>query len=401
LGLESERALLILLSGLLLNTWWSLNILFRAHADGLFYVFHVAILFTLLQFVKSKNIAWFILCSGLACLSVWVKYNGLIYLPFLAIVPVLVWGWRKIAFISIVPVLLVGGSFVLFRRINGSVIRHLEVSDRSFSLWQNEQSGQTLLTNLSDGGNVLFSSLTTNSQAVLLPASVSILVFVVFLAWMSLYVIKYIGKQNICAVMFAYTLIYMVGYLLMSQLTNHEEVNRRTMFPAILTFLLGMLTHAIRNPRPVLYLCIILFAIFQPLRSIIGLAGRYQYMTQTTFVAAEQFQHQPSLVRLSALMKERGYDTEDIYTNAKNYLEIYFDYRHVKSVPSRIQFSRGRPRNIPDIAFEKQMTDLQSKVDSGSGVIVLFDEHWEGIEAFNAERFRKEKIDNDVIIYAD
>lgn len=397
--LKQKKMLAILASFILLNSWWSLKIILRVHADGFFYVFHLAILLTLLLFLTSKNIRWFLLCSVLAALAVWVKYNGLIYLPYLAVVPFLFWGWKRIALFGVIPVLLVGSSFFVFRSINHNVIHHLEISESSFSLWQGDISFQTLYTNVKDSGKVLISGLSSNAFASLLPNVVAIVYFLIVIALLVYYIFKTLGKQNLPSVILAFTVIYIFGFILMSQRTNLVEVNLRTFFPVTLFFLLGLFGLLLQFKVYIGYYFIVLFIFFQPVQSIAGLVNWYRHAPMDSFKKANVFKSKKSLIRLRELMRELDVDTGNIYTNEIMYLAIYFDYNAVEPAPGKKQFGMGTYTIIDDQAYEELLTKFKSDIRKGASILFLVDSDMETVRHYGGNEFRYEKIQNDFIIY--
>jgi hypothetical protein len=397
--LESKRLLALLSAFLLINTWWSLKIILRAHADGLFYVFHVAILLTLLLFLKNKDYRLYILSSALAAISVWVKYNGLIYLPYLAIVPFIFWGWNRFAFMGVIPVFLMGTSFMLFRSVNGSVIHHLEVSGTSGAFWQEEISMQTLVTNLSDSGNALFSSLFSNFFTTYFPTSGSVMFLLVALASFAYFTIREWGNQNKMAVIFAFPIIYIFGFLVISQPTNHTEANLRTLFPAVLFFLLGLFGFLVKHKFSIACYAIVFFVLFQPLQSAAGLIDWYRNNTMDSFKKSGDFNRKKSLKRLDDLMIELKLTNEEVYTNKERYLTMYFDYRKVNSVPDKRQFLKGGFRELGDQDYQVLVQKLKSEIETGNAIVIVFDANLKAITQYGFDQFCVERDQDDFIIY--
>jgi hypothetical protein len=395
-----NRILVLGISLLLINYWWSIGFIFKAHADGLLFVFHLFLFFSLLQFLQTQKPKWYIIAALVAATAVWVKYNSLIYLPYLAIVPFIYYGWKKKSFLGLLPVVLSSASFLLFKFINGTVIHHLETSEKSFRLWQGEASKETLLTNLSDTGRVLAGSVFSDIIADRLPGSVSILITGMLFAAIIFYAIKMFGRSDINLVLVIFPVGYIAALGLLFQFSNHTEMTYRTLFPAVIILLLAMLHVTVRHRIKTGIFVITFFVFLQPLRTMAGLIDWYRTAPMDSFVLARKFSDRPSVKRLNELMKEKKLKAENVYTNNHRYMVIHFNYQWVKKMYEETVFRKGKPRPVDQMEIDMQCNMIYREILSGNSIVILFNvDRTRQTCLIDAANLQQEKIDNDLIIY--
>ena len=117
---------LALISFVILSHWAILKVLITAHADALFLALLIGYFYFLFMWLRSYKLKWFVFSTLYAGLCIWVKYNGLILLPFL-IIASLIFGKNKFKIqLLILPIVTAFASYFTFKTINGSVIKHFQ-----------------------------------------------------------------------------------------------------------------------------------------------------------------------------------------------------------------------------------------------------------------------------------
>ncbi|MDP3200379.1 MAG: hypothetical protein Q8M62_11155 [Algoriphagus sp.] len=353
--------------------WWSVTIVFSSHADSLFYVFCLFIILFLIKWLKSNNLFYFIIASLLSAASIWIKYNGLIFLPFLAIVPIYYFGICRKALLGLIPLLSNGISFILFKNINGQVIYHLETNSRVFEFWKKDISLITLLSNLSDSGKTFIDFTLTSYAWSFFSQLFYIFIFLLTSVIFFFYLIRKFSKESIESIFLLFSIVYFYGYLFMSQLTNHTEVNRRTMFPALLFFIFYLIIVLNRNKSIVFSGLIVIYAFLNLMRSGFGFIDWYKRAPMDSFVLVNEFKERRSLVNLNELLLKNNLLPENIYTNNVRYLVPYFDYEWVNSIPVKEKFMRGRYREVSNEFYDSINASMIKKIEERDAVLIIFD----------------------------
>lgn len=398
-GRNHNKLNIIILSLLLINSWTSIKVIFTAHADELLALFHLVILLILIHALKKRNLVLYIICCLLAALAVWVKYNSMIYVPFLAIAPLLFYGWKPIAFVGIVPVVLSGGSFFIFKKINGVVTYALSTPVSSALLWHGDISKDTLFTNLSDAGKVLSGSIFTDIVGNKIPNSISIILFLFISVGFCFYVIKNIGKSNISLVLLSFAFIYTFGVIFILQLNDIIEVDTRTLFLASVTMVLGLFSLIVNEMFKYRYTLIFILAIFQPIRSTAGIFDWYKRAPMDSLKQAKAFGSKSSLKRLNDLIIEMQIEPSQVFSNRHRYLSIHWNYRYVGRAPQKIEFQRGKMLPLDDNSFRKRVESINREILERKAILVLFDDYDNQYVNYVNDSVQIERINSDVIIY--
>lgn len=393
-----SRGWIILLSLFIVNSWWSIKILFNAHADLILYVLHLSVLLLLLRYFKSKMFGYYIACCLLAAIGVWFKYNALVYLPFLTVIPLFFYGWRRQSAVGLLAILIVGASFLTFKSVNGSVIHHLEFSGSLMNAQQSGLSSETFFTNWKDTGYVVVSSLFSELAANRMPTMVLMMFVVAVLFAFGFVGIRYFGRLDLNAVMWVFVAVYVCSLGTMSQLSNHTEMDLRTLFPAVICFVVGCIGFMLNNSMRITGLFFIAIFSTQTFRSLAGLREWYNRAPMDSFIYANQFSQKSSLVRLREIMTLKNLRPVDVFTNSPRYLTIYFDYNFVSPIPQETEFLRGRRRGVDDQEQRRRKMKLEQIIQKGNAILILFD--YKNLEEYRS-KFRVEVIEDDAIIYSE
>jgi len=383
------------------NLWWSLKILLFAHADGVFYIFCLSIVVCLLNWGRNEKLStWIFLCL-LASVSVWIKYNGMIFLPFLAVSPVLFYGFNRKAWIGMVPLAAIIPSFFIFKSFNGQVIRHLD-SEHDIPKISNEISWETFSTNIEDTGKAIFDFFFTTYLTSRFPVWLTVLFLIaVFVLYLFL-LFKWFGKGKIELVLLSFGIVYIVGMGFIFQLTSHTEMNSRTLFP-IFIFSVGFIALMVLNINRMssygigllFFLCLINFT-----RSSHGLIDWYKRAPMDSFVLINQFKTKASVVKSQELVDLLNIDHFKIYTNQVRNLSAAFDYEMVRNFGMDYEFQRGKIRPVDSLLVEEREREMFTNLMNGDGIIVLFDfKSPEKISSFDSIQFHHLRIEDDLIIY--
>jgi len=389
----------LLFSLLILNSWAIFKIIFTAHADGLLLLFHLLILLSLLISLKQGSAIVYVISCGVAAVAVWVKYNALIYMPFLALVPLLYYGFKKRALIGLIPVFLSSASFYLFKKMNGVVIHALSQPTGIVNLWNGETSTETMSINLDDTGKVLMGSVISDTIINKIPSIISVAFVILITIGFLIYLFKKLGKLDETLILLFFTFIYTFGILLIYQFNSFIEVNNRTLFPAMISLTLALYSAFIGKQSKFALFLLILIITFQPLRATAGLLDWYNRAPLDSLKRAKLFDLKPSLIRLNEIMNKFQLLPPDVYTNSDRYLRIYFDYQYVGRAPGEIEFQRGKMLPLSQASIKERVEDINSKILNGKAILIMFDIRETQYQEYISDSVLIEKINSDVIIY--
>ncbi|WP_144603301.1 hypothetical protein [Algoriphagus algorifonticola] len=393
---KAKWYLYLLIAIFVTNLWWSIKVIYFAHADTIFYILSILIAYHILLWIE--NISWkrFILICALASMSVWVKYNGLIFLPFLVLLPLVQRNLKSKILFSLLPITIISASFILFKHINkGQVIKHLEIN-REFVFWQGNISSETLLVNIQDAGKVFIEYFLSNLYRNYATEILNVIGVILILGIGLFLLLRY--KNSSTLIFYSFFLLYLIGYMCFSHFTNHTEINQRTMFPAYIFLTISFLFLFKSSPflsRKIL----LIFLTLNIARTFIGFTDWIQRAPMDSFVNIEIFKNKKSLVVLKNLMQERNISPIMVYTNNQRYLTPVMGYDFVSKFPGKIEFTRGKFREKSEVQLkiekEKMMSDLLTK----NSILVIFDsqEKQELISKYSS--FRILEIESDLIIY--
>ena len=390
---------LFFLSVVFTNFWWSIKIINFAHADSFFYFFILLISFQILLWIERPTILRFIFISILASISIWIKYNGLIFLPILLILILIKKDLNQRTLYGIFSVVFILYSFFLFKMINnGEVINHLE-TNRSFVLWQGDSSVETFLINIKDAGSVFIQYFISNFYR-----NFSNYIFDFFSTFSLLaLVLVFFTKRNqnfIGFVFYIFFVTYIMGYMIMAHFTNHTEIDQRTMFPAYIFFTISLLS-IFSNLSFIYKLVLVLFLFFNISRSLLGFKDWFMRASMDSFNKIEDFKKKNSLNFLKDIMDQKGILPDMVYTNNFRYLTASFDYQFVKMIPNKSQFVRGKFREKSEKQLYIEIEDLRNNLVLGKAIIVLFDFEGEIEILKGLDGLKIISMDNDLIIYSE
>lgn len=236
---KAKWHLYLLISIFVTNLWWSIKVIYIAHADTIFYILSILIAYQTLLWTEKISWKRFLFICALASMSVWVKYNGLIFLPFLVFLPLLQINLKSKILFSLLPIPIILSSFILFKHINkGQVIKHLEIN-RSFVFWQGNISIETLLVNIQDAGKVFIEYFLSNLYRNYSTDILNVIGVILILGIGLFLLLRY--KYSSVLIFYSFFLLYLIGYMGFSHFTNHTEINQRTMFPAYIFLTISFL----------------------------------------------------------------------------------------------------------------------------------------------------------------
>jgi hypothetical protein len=398
---KSNKLKILFYSLFISNLWWSLKILLFAHADGVFYIFCLLIVVCVLHWGRNEKLStWIFLCL-LASVSVWIKYNGLIFLPFLAVCPLLFYGFNRKVWIGLVPIVSILPSFFIFKSLNGQVIRHLD-SEREILKVSNEISWETFSANIEDTGKAIFDFFFTSYLTSRIPIFLTVLFFIAVIALYFFLLFKWFGKEKIELVLLSFGIVYILGMGFIFQLTNHTEMNSRTLFPVFI-FSVAFIGYMVVNTKRVnsygigllFFLCLINFT-----RSTHGLVDWYNRAPMDSFVLVNQFKTKSSVVKSRELVELLNIDHSKIYTNQVRNLSAAFDYEIVRNFGMEYEFQRGKVRLVESSLIEDRVREMHTNLINEDGIIVLFDfKSPDKISSYDSIQFHHLRIEDDLIIY--
>lgn len=398
---ENGSYVVFIIALLILNAWWSVRILFNAHADGLFYLLHLAVFYAVVLYLKSGRTFIFVIACLVAALSIWAKSNAMILVIYLAVVPAIYYGFERKALIGLIAMILGVTSLLSFRVINGPMIENLTTGGEAIAFWGKELSAETLRTNLIDSGNTLVSGIATDKVAALIPPDILLWISPAIILGIAVYGATMFGKRNLTSSLLVYVAMYVVSLALLYQTREIIEMNQRTLFPAIFVLIVVVVHYAFKKQSAIACLVFVIFAVTQPIRTTTGTMQWYLRAPMDSFVYASEFGKRDSLKVLRGVMSKLGLGPNEIYTNQKRYLTIYFNYESVRTVPLEIGFSRGKmlPREAAEL--DRMGQEMVSEVKRGDALIVLFDGAIGQLPWVHVDSgLRVEVIGPDIIVYA-
>lgn len=394
---EEIKSFYLAIFGLLItNFMWSIKIIYFVHADSFFYFFILLIAYQIVLWIQDSTNRKFFLISFLAAISLWIKYNGLIFLPFLTILPILSIRGNRKYLLSFIPIFLILFSFFLYKKINnGEVIKHLE-TNREIEWWQGEDSRDTLKTNLKDAGKEFFDFFFPKSMT-----SFSVQVFgyggflflLIFGVWLFVH-----RKYRIAGIFYSFSLLYIFGYMFISHFTNHTEINQRTMFPGYI-FLTISLLYVFKFQASKWKWVLIGFFALSLIRSIFGFSDLIWSGSINSFKKIELLKERGSVQSLNSIMKEHSINPNMVYTNNPLYLAALLEYSLVSRFPEKTDFIRGKFREKTKDQLTLEIFVMINNLNSGKALIVLFDYENELMEELAG--FKTISIDSDIIIYSE
>ena len=388
----------VLMTFVLMINWLLIKIVLTAHADILFFFFLNVYFLLLIKWIKTFDTKWLIAIAVIAALSVWVKYNSIILVPFLLIVS-LVYGRRKINyFILLLPVIFVVFSFYLFKVVNGTVIEHFQGDSIITKIEKSFTNLNLFYTNLSSSGRVYFSSVFSKSIELLIPHYIGIVFMILVI---SLLIKTFIFRNEINRIeniFLLFSLYYWFCFFSLCQYTEWEELNSRTLFPSILSFLLWIILSyknvpkrsiKLMNAAAILSICYSFIYVF-----ILIYSDKSKF---TNYLI--EFEKKPVVVQLKEIQFDNNVEYR-IYSNESRNLSYAMNFTKINEIPSKRVFTKGKFREKNEIEYEKLHADFCEEFKKNNTAILIFnnplDKPIDSALVFNASNIYRFK--NDVLI---
>jgi hypothetical protein len=360
------------ISFIFLSHWAILKILITAHADPLFLVLLLVYFNCLFLWLRTFNLKWFIITTLFAGLCIWVKYNGLILLPFL-IIASLIFGKNKFKlYILILPIITAFTSYFTFKTINGSVIKHFQGTNFFDKLDFALHNLELLHSNLVHSGRVYFSILFTNSIQLLIPDWLAFVFFIIVLFLFCGYFFFSTMNKKIENALLLFSFFYWFSFFILSQFTSYEEIDTRTMMPSVLSFILWVLL--IFKSLKTQYKYLISFVV------ILNLVYSFYFITvlnlstdrKNTFNYISNFSDRKSVIELKKLQKTYSFN-DRIYTNEFRNVLYAFDYSGIKRYPSHKKFVNGKFHELNKQEYDKIRQKFCNDFSTTTSAVLLID----------------------------
>ena len=360
-----------LLSFILFSHWAILKILLTAHADALFLVALLIYLLFLFLWLDTFKIKWFLLATIVGSLCIWIKYNGLILIPFLIISSVIFGKKRFRYYILGFPIVTALTSYYTFKAINGAVIGHFKgvffLEKIQIAICNHE----LFHSNFALSGRVFISTLFTRSAEIFVPnwLGVGFMIFLVLVTF--IYFVLSKNSKNVVNVFLLFSLFYWISLFTISQYIAYEEITSRTMFPSMLSFFiwLALILKSVKSPFKYLIISILCLNLIY---SFFYVSVLNKSEVKNTFNYVSNFSNRKSVIELKKAKKK--YNFEDrIYTNETRNLFFALDYSKIKKYPSKNEFSKGKLRNIGEVEFSKNQKIFCNNFLKSNSAVLLFD----------------------------
>ena len=360
------------ISFIFLSHWAILKILISAHADALFLVFLLVYFHGLFSWLRTFNLKWFVVTTLFAGLCIWVKYNGLILLPFLIIASLIFGKNRFKLYILCFPIITALTSYFSFKEINGTVIKHFQGTDFLDKLDFGLYNIDLFYSNLVLSGRVYFSIFFTNSIQLLIPDWLALVFFLalLFLFFGYFFFSKINNKIENALLLFSF--FYWFSFFILCQYTAYSEIDARTMMPSVLSFILWFLLifKSLKNQ----YKYLISFLV------ILNLVYSFYFVTvlnfatdkKNTFNYISNFSDRKSVIELKKLQKIYDFNGR-IYTNEIRNVLYAFDYSGIKRYPSHKKFVNGKFQELNKQEYYKIRQKFCDDFSSTTCAVLLID----------------------------
>ena len=389
---------LALISFVFLSHWAILKVLITAHADALFLALLIGYFYFLFMWLSTYKLKWFVFSTLYAGLCIWVKYNGLILLPFL-IIASLIFGKNKFKFqLLILPIVIAFASYFSFKTINGSVIKHFQGTNFFDKLEFAVQNLGLLYSNLVLSGRVYFGILFTNSIQLVTPDWVAFTFFIILLLLFFLYFFFSKMNKKIENVLLYFSFFYWFSFFVLCQYTSYEEIDTRTLMPSILSFILWIIFIFKSLKKNIQYL--IGFVVVLNLAYSFYFIGILNLSTdrKNTFNYISNFSNRKSIIELKKLQK--SYNFKDrIYTNEIRNVLYALDYSGVNRYPTSRIFVNGKFRELNIQEYDKIRQKFCNYFSTHTCAVVLIDCPKSKIEKRLQTNYSKiYYIENDILL---
>jgi hypothetical protein len=389
---------LAFISFIFLSHWAILKVLITAHADALFLALLIGYFYFLFKWLRTYNLKWFVLSTLYAGLCIWVKYNGLILLPFL-IIASLIFGKNKFKFqILFLPILTAFTSYFTFKTINGSVIKHFQGTNFFDKLEFALQNLGLLYSNLVLSGRVYFGVLFTNSIQLVTPDWVAFVFFIVSLILFFWYFLFSKMNKKIENVLLYFSFFYWFSFFVLCQYTSYEEIDTRTLMPSVLSFILWIILIFKSLKKNIQYL--IVFVV------VLNLVYSFYFIAvlnsrtdkKNTFNYISNFSNRKSIVELKKL--QNTYNFKDrIYTNEIRNVLYALDYSGVNRYPTRKLFVNGKFRELNIQEYDEIRQKFCNYFSTNTCAVLLIDCPKLKIEKCLLTKYSKiYYIENDILL---
>ncbi len=378
------------------SNWIILKILVTAHADALFLIVLLLFFYFFYLWFKYNNVKWFIIASLLGCLSIWVKLNGLVLIPFLVVCYIIYVNKIDVKYI-IFPIFGMLFSFFLFKSINGRVISHLNDTNY-YKIICSLANYDLFFRNFSRSGNVFFSAFFSKSLTLIIPFWCGIITMSLLMFLFAKKLFFFNKKPNNENVFLLFSFVYWIFLILLEQYIGYDEITARTLFPSILSFLFWLV--CVFKSIKKSYLKIILIILyFNLIYSFYFIYKLYVSDPYNSFNYVQKFEDRESVKKLIEV--KSNYNFEDrIYTN--KYRVLYYSLRFAKinNFPSDKIFEKGDLRKLDSIKFDNIYTQFCKNFKSKNSVALLFDygELKKKDSCLINNNTKIFKIDNDILI---
>ncbi len=361
----------LFLTFLLLINWLILKIILTAHADALFFLLLSLYFLLLINWLQTSNIKWLILLTLVSAVSVWIKYNAIILVPFLVMVSLINNNKKTKHFLLLIPLLTTAFSFYLFKKINGTVIEHFQNVSLIEKIENSFKNADLFYNNFSSSGRVYFSSIFSKSAELLIPqlAGCLFMILILFL-FVKVYFVSE-GYRKIENIFLLFSVYYWFCFFMLCQYTEWEELNARTLFPAIVSFIIWALISFQKLRKPLNYLVYII--VFQGLIYSFIYALILNHSDEKKFLHyLSDFDHKPSVLHLKKMMQELTLD-DKIYTNESRNLSYALNYKTINDIPAQKLFKKGKFRQVNDAEYNGQCLRFYNEFKKNNVAVLIFD----------------------------
>lgn len=358
------------LSFLIISNWVVLKILVTAHADALFLLFSLIFFYCYYLWLTNREFKWFFMSVIVGCLSMWIKLNGLVFIPFL-IISYLVYNHRKLNYVYLfVPLAGMLTSFLLFKSINGTTVISQEKTTILDKVIYSIGNYKLIFENFNSSGNVFFSAFFSKSITLLLPIYIGF----AFMGILSFLFLRYfLFSKNIKNEENSFLLFGFIYWLLLCALEQYigfEEISARTLFPSILSLLLWVLCK-IKIFANSFKLPIIGLLVFNLMYSFYFVNSLYKTDSNNCFKSVTFFDKRKSVSQLKKIQETYNLNDWVIYTNQYRLLYYAMDFIHIKEIPTLKKFERGRFRKLNGIEYNKIYSQYCQEFSQKNSAVLL------------------------------
>jgi hypothetical protein len=359
------------LTFIVIANWLILKIILTAHAD-IFFFFLLSLYFlVLIKWVESFNIKWLLLISLTGAIAIWVKYNSIILVPFLIIVS-LIYGRKKFNYLSLLfPVISSIFSFYFFKKTNGVVIEHFQGDSFIEKLEKALTNFNLFYTNFCSSGRVYFSSIFSKSVELLVPqiAGFIFMLLVIYLFYRVFLISK--GYKKTENIFLLFSLYYWFCFFALCQYTEWEELNSRTLFPAIVSLFLWVAISYPNIKKPAVYFINSLF--------FVGIAYSFIYAILLNRSDEKKFLNyltgigkNPIVFQLKKI-QDKNIVFDKMYSNESKNLSYILNNKQVQELPAKRVFKKGKFRELNEVEYIERKHHFYEEFLKNNVAVLIFD----------------------------